>query len=189
MRTAESDVTRDAEGLLERGFVVLKGASSRVVEDARRCIIGNAHLLKNTRPNASSGHLAGFHRYPQFEHLHALVSCNPIVLDVLKETSGCSLIRSIGLTDITVNRSQPWHVDLLRRKYQRHLTPEICWGPHGGGVYKVLLYLQPGATLRVVPGAHLQPVPLDDDRKSEPRSSAEAEAVEVQTGGIVLMDI
>ena len=105
-------------------------------------------------PNPSSGHLAGFHRYPELEHLHALVSSNPLVLDILRTATGCSQIRSIGLSDITVNRSQQWHVDLLRGRYQAHLQPETCWGSDGGGVYKILLYLQPGATLKVVPGAH-----------------------------------
>lgn len=178
-----------SEQLLSRGFVVLEGLSNVAVQKARKCIIENAHLLKNTRPNVSSGHIAGFHRYPDLEPLHALVSSNPVVLDILRATSGCSLIRSIGLSDITVNRSQEWHVDLLRGRYQSHLTPEICWGPRGGGVYKALLYLQAGATLKVVPGAHTRPTALDDDRKCEPGSSAETEAVAVPSGGIVLMDI
>ena len=175
--------------LLKRGFVVIEGLCFAAVQDARQCIIENAHLLKNTRPNVSSGHIAGFHRYPDFEPLHALVSTNPSVLNILKATSGCSLIRSIGLSDITVNRSQEWHLDLLRGRYQSHLTPEICWGPRGGGAYKALLYLQACTTLKVLPGAHTWPTALDDDRKSEPRSYAEVEAVEVPSGGIVLMDI
>ena len=183
------DVARHSGQLRERGFTVLDGLPSPAVEDARRSVIENAHLLKNTRPNPASGHVAGFHRYPELEHLHALVSSNPIVLDILSQASGSSRIRSIGLSDITVNRSQPWHVDLLRGRYQPHLTPEICWGSDGGGVYKVLLYLQPGSTLKVVPGAHRKPLPLDDDRKSRPGSPGEAEAVAVRAGEIVLMDI
>lgn len=185
----KSDVARQSTRLVERGFVVLEGLSPAAVEDARRCVVDNAHLLKNTRPNPSSGHLAGFHRYPELEALHALVSSSPAVLDILKAATGRALVRSIGLSDITVNRSQPWHVDLLRGKYQPHLTPEICWGGDGGGVYKVLLYLQAGATLRVKPGAHVSPIPLDADGNSEPRSAAEVEAVAVQSGEIVLMDI
>lgn len=182
-------VAGHSEQLLKRGFVVLEGLSLAAVQGARKRIIENAHLLKNTRPNPTSGHIAGFHRYPGLEPLHALVSSNPAVLDILRATTGCSLIRSIGLSDITVNRSQEWHVDLLRGRYQSHLSPEICWGPRGGGVYKVLLYLQAGATLKVAPGAHTRPTALDDDRKSAPRSAAEAEAIAVQSGGIVLMDI
>lgn len=183
------DVAHAAEHLISLGFVVLDGLTSEVVEDARRCIMSNIGLLKNTRPNQSSGHIAGFHRYPQFERLHSLVSSDPVVLDVLKCATDCSLIRSIGLSDITMNRSQQWHVDLLRGRYQHHLTPDICWGSDGGGVYKVLLYLQAGTALRVVPGAHTCPVALDDDRKSEPPSSRDIQAVKVEAGGIVVMDV
>ena len=182
-------VASQSELLLDRGFVVLESLPPAAVRDARNCILENAGLLKNTRPNPYSGHLAGFHRYPQLEHLHGKVSSNPTVLEILKLATGSSLIRSIGLSDITVNRSQHWHVDLLRGPYQSHLTPQICWGPLGGGVYKVLLYLQPGSTLRVVPGAHTKAVPLDDDRRSEPRTPSETEEVEVAAGNIVLMDI
>jgi hypothetical protein len=184
-----SEIARHSRQLLERGFTVLEGVSPDEVQDARTCVVENAHLLRNTRPNPSSGHLAGFHRYPDVEPLHALVSSNPLVLEIFEQATGCSLVRSIGLSDITVNRSQQWHVDLLRGKYRHHLTPEACWGDDGGGVYKVLLYLQSGATLRVLPGTHKKAVPLDDDSKSEPLNPADIEAVEVAAGGIVLMDI
>ena len=182
-------VARQSEQLVERGFVVLEGLAPAQVQFARDTVLANAGLLKNTRPNPSSGHLAGFHRYPELEHLHALVSCNPHVLDILRAASGCSQLRSIGLSDITVNRSQEWHVDLLRGKYQPYLDPEICWGRDGGGVYKVLLYLQPGLSLRVMPGAHRKPIALDDDRKSQPRNPADTAAVQIAAGGIILMDI
>lgn len=190
MKTMDSsEVARQSEQLIERGFVVLQGLAPADVDSARERVLANAHLLKNTRPNPSAGHLAGFHRYPEVEPLHKLVSSNPVVLDILRAATGSSVMRSIGLSDITVNRSQEWHVDLLRGKYQPHLTPEICWGPNGGGVYKVLLYLQPGLSLRVLPGAHTRPVALDDDRKSAPRDPTDPVAVNVNAGGIVLMDI
>jgi hypothetical protein len=185
----KSEIARASRQLAEQGYAVLDGLSPAEVQRARQTVLDNADLLKNTRPNVSSGHLAGFHRYPSLEHLHGLVSSNAFALDVLKEAAGCSQMRSIGLSDITVNRSQQWHVDLLRGKYQPYLTPETCWGDDGGGVYKVLLYLQRGATLRVRPGAHLKPLALDDDRKSEPHRADDAVAVEVTAGGIVLMDI
>lgn len=185
----KSEIAAASRQLSEQGFVVLDGLSPPEVRHARQCVLENAALLRNTRPNASSGHLAGFHRYPSLEHLHGLVSANAGALDVLKDATGCSEMRSIGLSDITVNRSQQWHVDLLRGKYQPYLTAETCWGDNAGGVYKVLLYLQRGATLRVRPGAHLEPLALDDDRKSEPSSADDAVAVEVTAGGIVLMDI
>lgn len=185
----QKNVSGYAQQLREYGFTVFPALSDDAVAEARRSVLQHSDFLKNTRPNPSAGHLAGFHRYPELEHLHALVSTNQPALEILKEATGSSSIRSIGLSDITVNRSQPWHVDLLRGPYRSHLTSDACWGDNGGGVYKVLLYLQAGATLRVIAGAHDQPVPLDDDRKCEPNSPDDATAVAVAPGNIVLMDI
>ena len=50
---------------------------------------------------------------------------------------------TIGLSDITVNRSQPWHTDLLRGAYARFLTPDMCWGDASRPCIKALLYLRP----------------------------------------------
>ncbi|HEX8535694.1 MAG TPA: hypothetical protein VF662_16155 [Allosphingosinicella sp.] len=179
-----------AEGLLRDGYAVLNGLfAETAVEQARRCVLENSSLLRNTRPNPSAGHLAGFHRYPALEHLHAMLSTQPGVLDVLKKATGSAFMQSIGLSDITVNRSQEWHVDLLRGKYRHHLNSRICWGADGGGVYKVLLYLQSGQSLRIVPGAHIKAVDLDSDRKSEPEDPSEVTTVNVTAGAVILMDI
>jgi hypothetical protein len=186
----ETEATEKSRRLLDDGVVVLDGLfSSEEVEEARRSVLSNIHLLRNTRPNRSSGHLAGFHRHPRLRNLHDLLSRNGDVLSVLSEAMGACAIRPIGLSDITVSRSQQWHVDLLRGKYQRHLTPEICWGTEGGGVYKALLYLQRGTALRVLPGAHRNPVPLDADQYAEPKDLAGVTPVEVPSGAVVLMDI
>lgn len=185
----QGEVAQQSRQLIDHGFVVLDALPFDTIGKARKCVVEHVHLLKNTRPNASSGHVAGFHRYPELEPLHALVSSHAPALDILRVATGSERIRSIGLTDITVNRSQQWHVDLLRGKYQHYLNPEICWGPNGGGAYKVLLYLQPGATLRVIPGGHRKPVALDNDRNSEPANAADVVDVAVAAGGIVLMDI
>jgi hypothetical protein len=185
----QKNASAHAQQLQEYGFTVFPALDEGAVAECRRTILSRSDLLKNTRPNPSSGHLAGFHRYPALEPLHALVSANSAAIAILEEAAGSRSIRSIGLSDITINRSQEWHVDLLRGPYRSHLTPETCWGDHGGGVYKVLLYLQSGATLRVIAGAHNQPVSLDDDRKCEPKSADDATAVAVAPGNIVLMDI
>lgn len=184
-----SALARNSEQLRERGYVVIDGVTPAAVARARRDVLANAARLRNTRPNPASGHLAGFHRYPELEPLHALVSSNRPALETLLQATGCSQMRSIGLSDITVNRSQPWHVDLLRGKYRSHLSPDICWGEDGGGVYKVLLYLQPGASLKVVPGSHRQAIALDDDQRSAPESEADVLPIDVKAGQIVLMDI
>lgn len=178
------------EALRQDGCVVLPGIySPQQVAAARQAVLDNLALFKNTRPNPSAGHLAGFHRYPVLEPLHACLSGQPQVLEVLRQASGCGLMRTIGLSDITVNRSQPWHVDLLRGRYQRHLAPGMCWGPEGGGVYKALLYLQSGKSLKVVPGGHLSPLPLDSDAASEPADAARVRSIEVEAGDVILMDL
>lgn len=159
------------------------------IEAARLRVVDNLSLLYNTRPLASAGHLAGFHRYPVLEPLHTLISNQPVIEDILRSASGCPAMRTIGLTDITVNRSQPWHVDLLRGRYRRHLTDDICWGARGGDVYKVLLYLQPGRSLKVLTGAHVKPVPLESDTEVEPADLDAIRSIEVSTGDVVVMDV
>jgi len=183
-------VPDQAKRLTQDGYVVLSGlVPPAVIDDARRRVTTNIGLFKNTRPNPSSGHLAGFHRYPALEPLHTLLSNNAFIMDILMKATGGLPIRSIGLSDITVNRSQEWHVDLLRGAYQHHLTPDICWGTRGGGVYKILLYLQAGNSLKTMPGAHLAPVPLDSDRKCGPSNSSQVKSISVGAGDVILMDV
>lgn len=187
---ATSAIEFQAECLLRDGYVVLEGRyPPDAIADARNTIIENIDLLKNTRPNPGSGHLAGFHRYPRLEYLHRLVSTNDTALAVIKKATESDAIRSIGLSDITVNRSQHWHVDLLRGKYRHHVDPSICWGPDGGGLYKALLYLQSGNSLKTVPGGHKTPIALDSDYRSEPQDGTEVRPVEVKAGALVLMDV
>jgi len=179
-----------ARRLLEDGFVVLGDMyPASVIESARRTVMANLHLLRNTRPNRASGHLAGFHRHPALEALHPLVSACPAALRILQEATGCSAIRSIGLSDITVNRSQAWHTDLLRGPFRHHLDPKACWGPRGGGVYKALLYLQPGRSLSLMPGGHRGPRSLRDDQECIPTDPSQAITIEVNPGDLVIMDI
>jgi hypothetical protein len=183
------DISRASKDLDKLGYAVITGIAANDVDEARQSVLDRLDLLKNTRCNPSAGHLAGFHRYPELESLHRLVSSHEGALKVIQSATGRQRIRSIGLSDITVNRSQPWHVDLLRGAYRHYLSPEICWGPAGGGVYKVLLYLQPGASLHVMAGAHKKAIPLDDDRAARPSTLEEEHAVRVQAGDLVLMDV
>lgn len=184
------EIENKAKALRRDGYVLLSDQySPSAIGEARAQVIANFALLKNTRPNPVSGHLAGFHRYPAFEPLHDTLVGNQELLGVVKCAAGDAEIRSIGLSDITVNRSQEWHVDLLRGQYQPYLDPDICWGPQSGGVYKALLYLQQGSSLRVIPGAHRRAIPLDNDRNSEPADPSESVSIAVGPGDIVLMDI
>jgi hypothetical protein len=173
------------------GFTVLKGVLPKTTIQAfRRRVLENRALLKNTRPTRSSLHLAGFHRFPEFETMHTELAGNPVILGFLKAALRGESVRSIGLSDITVNRSQCWHRDLLRGRFSAFLeNANDFWGPEAGGVYKVLCYLQDGASLKVIKGSHLQAAPLDSDSASEPGEDSPVEAIAVEEGDIVITDI
>jgi hypothetical protein len=172
------------------GLTVLRGVfDEQVVEDARKLVMDNRSMLKNTRPTSSSGHLAAFHRFPVLEPLHGLLTGNPTISGFFDFVMKGDRVRSIGLSDITVNRSQPWHNDLLRGRYKHFLDGSLNWKPGGGGVYKVLLYLQDGASLQVVKGSHARPISLDNDGFAEPGEDAEINPVTVYAGDVVIMDI
>jgi len=118
------------------------------VADARRTVLEHRNLLRNTRPTPSAGHLAGFHRYPQLEPLHCTLSQYAEVQACVAELCGPEA-RTIGMTDITVNRSQPWHKDLLRGPYRKYLgVADPCARWHGT-VFKFLVYLQAATSLAV----------------------------------------
>lgn len=186
----EEEIENKAKALRRDGYVVLtKQYSPSAIDDARAQVLANFALLKNTRPNPASGHLAGFHRYPAVARLHDSLIENRELRTIVESAAGDDDVRPIGLSDITVNRSQEWHVDLLRGQYQPYLDADICWGSEGGGVYKALLYLQPGDSLRVVPGAHRRMIPLESDRNSEPADPSDSISIAVGSGDIVLMDI
>ncbi len=109
----------NVKDLQQSGFAVLKGVFSKeMIAEARQQVLANRGLFKNTRPLPSAGHLAGFHRFPALESLHTMLTANPVIRDFLKCVLNGQEIRSIGLSDITINRSQQWHKDLLRGKYE-----------------------------------------------------------------------
>lgn len=176
--------------LKSRGFVVLPNVfAADAVASARELVLNNRHLFKNTRPTKSSGHLAGFHRYPHLGVLHGMICDNANIQSLLRgAVGGCELV-SIGLTDITINRSQEWHVDLLRGEFASYLNDEICWGETGGGVFKVLLYLQSGASLRIRPDSHLRKISLSHDSYAVPEDDERIQRVAVEEGDVVVMDI
>jgi len=176
--------------LQRSGFTVLKGVFSKeTVAEARQQVLANRGLFKNTRPSPSAGHLAGFHRFPALESLHTMLTRNPVIRDFLKCALNGQNVRSIGLSDITINRSQQWHKDLLRGKYETYLDGSLSWEMGGAGVYKVLFYLQGGTSLKIIEGSHLKPIALDDDRKAEPRNADKVRGVCVEAGDVVIMDI
>ncbi len=93
--------------------------------------------------------MASFHRFPGLEPVHTLLTGNAKVAVVLTELLEPAL-RTIGMSDITVNRSQQWHKDLLRGKFSRYVADENPCANHSGKLFKVILYLQDSASLLVV---------------------------------------
>jgi len=175
--------------LAERGAAVLPGAFSDAdVQAARRRVLGNLHLAKNTRAFPGARHLAGFHRFPSLAPLHALLTENEAVRAFLRAHCGEEL-RTIGLSDITVDRSQQWHKDLLRGAYRHEIDhPEPC-AAYNGHVFKVIFYLQDTNSLAIVPGSHRQDISLEDDSYAIPAPGTPVETLHVEAGDAVIIDI
>jgi len=172
------------------GITVLEGVFDReTVAMSREQVLRHCSLYKNTRPTASSRHLAGFHRYPELDSLHNQLVENKKILDFMTLVVGCKQVRSIGLSDITINRSQHWHKDLLRGKYAAYLKGLDVWDCECPGVYKLLMYLQDGRSLKIVPGSHRVPLSLESDEYAEPGDDADVADVSFKAGDVVVMDI
>jgi hypothetical protein len=172
------------------GVTVLKAVFGRETVDlSRDKVMEHWSLYKNTRPTPSSRHLAGFHRYPELESLHSHLAGNKKVLNFMKLVLGGHQACSIGLSDITINRSQHWHKDLLRGKYEHFLKGVDIWGGECAGVYKLLMYLQDGTSLKIVRGSHRMPVSLEKDEYVEPDDNADVIDVSFKAGDVVVMDI
>jgi hypothetical protein len=189
-KTMDDKFAINRNQLKQDGVTVLRGVFAyKNIKEARTQIIKNRYLFKNTRPTPSSGHIAGFHRFPMLESLHSMLSCNPIVNDFIDFCLNNHPVRSIGLSDITINRSQHWHTDLLRGKYFHFIKEFLDWNDDAIGIYKVLLYLQDGKSLQYIRGSHLNPISLDNDHYAEPNQNDSVVPVSVFAGDIVIMDI
>lgn len=117
-----------------------------------------------------------------------MLSTHPSVLACVADLCGPDA-RTIGLTDITVNRSQPWHKDLLRGRFRAELgVIDPCARWHGT-VFKFLAYLQDSASLRVVTGSHRADIDLSTDEHAVPGAGDDVRTVAVEAGDIVVLDI
>jgi hypothetical protein len=77
----------------------------------------------------------------------------------------------------------------LRGEYQSFLQDVDVWGEEGGGVFRILLYLQDSSSLKIVKGSHLEPVALDKDEHCEPDDDSRVMSVSVEEGDIAVMDV
>lgn len=176
--------------LYANGFTVIEQVfSDEDVRHFRDHILDHQHLMKNTRPTQSARHLAGFHRFPTLEQIHHAISSNARLTDFGKALFQGEPYVTIGMSDITINRSQDWHTDLLRGPYARYLDEESCWGDGSEGLYKFLVYLQDGSSLQVARGAHLRKTPLNDYDILSSLTDHSIESVPVAAGDVVVMDI
>jgi len=144
--------------------------------------------MKRTRPTLSARHLAGFHRFPDLEPLHVVITGNPMVTESLHALLGAPL-RTIGLSDITINRSQHWHKDLLRGRYRDFLEPGAVCANNHGKAFKVIMYLQDSSSLQVVTGSHLHDIDLDSDDHAIPGPNDPVTPVPVRSGDAVIIDL
>lgn len=177
------------ESVRQSGAGVLCGAfDESEVAMARRTILDRTHLMRNTRPSPMSRHLAGFHRFPSLEPLHQLITGNQMVREAMADLLGENF-RTIGLTDITINRSQQWHKDLLRGRFSRHIDDDQPCKNHHGKLFKVILYLQDSTSLHIVPGSHRQDISLERDEFAIPANGEVVEQVKARIGDAVIIDI
>ena len=93
------------------------------------------------------------------------------------------------MSDITINRSQHWHKDLLRGKYATYLNGVDIWDCECPGVYKLRMYLQDGRSLKIVRGSHRVPLSLESDEYAEPSDNADVVDVWFKAGDVLVMDI
>ena len=168
--------------------IIPKVFSQSDIDRARKRVLANLHLMRNTRSNKSSRHLAGFHRYPDLEPLHYIMTSHPIIQSYLTELCG-EQMRTIGLSDITINRSQQWHKDLLRGKFQHLLGANSSCSNCHGLVFKVLVYLQDSSSLQFIPGSHKQDISLDSDEHAIPTDLKQVKNINARAGDVVILDI
>lgn len=171
------------------GAAIMPGVfSPDEIERARQQVLDNVALMRNTRVTPSSRHLAGFHRYPALEPLHAMMTGNPMIRSQMERLLGQDM-RTIGLSDITINRSQQWHKDVLRGKYAGMMHNDAPCSAYHGTVFKVIVYLQDSSSLKVIPGSHQQDIPLDNDNQAIPSDETPVETLSVAGGDVVIIDI
>jgi len=145
--------------------------------------------MGRTREAEHSRHLAGFHRFPALATVHSEIASNRAIYHTLSDYYEGRAYYAIGLSDITVNRSQQWHTDLLRGKYSEFLKDGSPWVETRGSCIKALVYLQAGNSLRVLPRFHLSPTPLDDPMLDSIARTEDVTELKVEAGDVVMMDI
>ena len=191
MITADPCVTAAHDPQFTRdGFCVLKQAlAPETVARMRQVTCANLDLMGQTRASDQSYHLAGFHRFSALLDVERALTSSPQVQAFMEAHFRPPGWESIGLTDITVNRSQHWHTDLLRGAFSRYLDGIDPWASRRADCVKALAYLQDGKSLRIVPGSHFTPTPLDDLKLENLAKGCSTMQLDIEAGDVVMMDI
>ncbi len=185
---------RDKGALIEAldvdGVCVLRGAlSAEAIGALREACLGQTTLMGQTRRVAHSHHLAGFHRFAAFAGVDRTFHECDAITGFLDSYFGAGEHAPIGLSDITINRSQHWHTDLLRGPYARFLEGVDPWASTRGECLKALIYLQDGKSLRFAKGSHRAPTPLDDVALEDLAREQQDTQLDIKAGDVVMMDI
>jgi len=77
----------------------------------------------------------------------------------------------------------------LRGEYAAYLKGVDIWDCEFPGVYKLLMYLQDGRSLKIVRGSHRVPQLLESDKYAEPSNDTDVVDVSFKAGDVVVMDI
>ncbi|MEE9387548.1 MAG: hypothetical protein V3U96_02975 [Paracoccaceae bacterium] len=172
------------------GFCVVKGVfSPDKIANFRDILTQNLDEMGQTRNVAHSFHLAGFHRFSKFDWVTEQIETNPAILDFLRDYYCGSSFSTLGLSDITINRSQQWHTDLLRGQYAKYLDGVNPWARPKGDCIKALVYLQNGKSLRIVQNSHRYPSPFDDRAIADVAQAKNVTQLSVRAGDVVMLDI
>ncbi|MFN8829652.1 MAG: hypothetical protein ACK5W0_07245 [Labrys sp. (in: a-proteobacteria)] len=183
------DMSMSVTELHDRGYAVLRAVfPPNEIAAFREVVLANLAAMAKTRRIDHAYHLAGFHRHASFRPLHERIANEPAINRFLAQYY-TGTYRTIGLTDITINRSQHWHTDLLRGAYGGFLADGSPWRDSANACLKALVYLQPGRRLHIVSGSHRTPSPLDDDALEALANKADPISVQVEAGDVVMMDI
>jgi len=179
-----------SEQLKKDGFCILSDAlAAQHLSQMRKIVMNLSDRLPNTRSVEHSRHLAGFERFAEFSELFEMIDTNAKLTEFMDVHFGADSYDSFGLSDITVNRSQHWHTDLLRGRYDSYLEDVDPWSPAVGTCVKALVYLQSGKSLQVVPQSHLAKTPLNDALLEEMAERNQVCHIPVSPGDILMMDI
>lgn len=183
-------IEKNLEEIRDNGYTILQAAFTEDdIRDMRSVIKSKLELMGKTRSVAHAYHLAGFHRFAAFSEISKQISENSTIKSTMRSVFSKSCPVEIGLTDITVNRSQHWHTDLLRGHYARFLAECDPWRQDEMPCLKALVYLQAGRSLRIITGSHRFKTPLDDTAIANAIDENAAVQLEVKAGDAVIMDI